>query len=96
VTKFQVVSFQLAEKRVKKRLFHAPPNHSSFSRSFVFIRGLKSSLLYFAFTPWYGTNAGTGRKFPKKVLVPTYSAFVCAVKARRIQGFKVQVGSSKK
>ena len=36
-----------------------------------------------AFTPWGGTNVGTGRKFPKKVSVHAYTAFECALKTRR-------------
>ena len=34
--------------------------------------------------------------FPKKVSVPTYSAFACALKARGMRSFKVQVGSLKR
>ena len=67
----------------------------SFLRPFVFIRGSNSSFQFSAFTPWGGTNVGTGRKFPKKVSVPAYPAFACAVKARKMRGFKVQVGSLK-
>jgi hypothetical protein len=33
--------------------------------------------------PEHGTNVGTGRKFPKKVSVPAYPAFACALKARK-------------
>ena len=41
------------------------------------------------FTPRGGTNVGTGRKFPKKVLVPAYPVFACAVKARRSAPLKL-------
>jgi hypothetical protein len=41
-----------------------------------------------AFTPRGGTNVGTGRKFPKKVLVPAYSVFACALKTRRFPSLK--------
>jgi hypothetical protein len=49
-----------------------------------------------AFTPRGGTNIGTGRRFPKKVSVPAYPAFACAVKARKMRRFKVQVGIRQK
>ena len=48
-----------------------------------------------AFTSRGGTNVGTGRKFPKKVSVPVYPAFACALKTRKMRSFKVQVGSFK-
>ena len=49
-----------------------------------------------AFTPWGGTNVGTGRKIPKKVSVPAYPAFACALKTRKMRRFKVQVGRRQK
>jgi hypothetical protein len=49
-----------------------------------------------AFTPRGGTNVGTGRKFPKKVSVPAYPAFACALKPRKMRRFKVQVGRRQK
>jgi hypothetical protein len=49
-----------------------------------------------ASTPRGGTNVGTGRKFPKKVSVPAYPAFACALKTRKMRRFKVQVGRRQK
>jgi hypothetical protein len=49
-----------------------------------------------AFTPRGGTNTGTGRKIPKKVSVPAYPAFACALKTRKMRRFKVQVGIRQK
>jgi hypothetical protein len=46
------------------------------------VRKSSQGILLSAFTPWGGTNVGTDRKFPKKVSVPAYPAFACALKTR--------------